>query len=91
MGLIDRRDTDEITVTVRHRCPEFCFGSALGPGNLATWWWVNPRGVMEILPDPGGSRRSWGLIHEAIMAELRGLADLRRHLDELAERPDVPQ
>ncbi len=89
MGLIDRRETDEITVTVRHRCPEYVFGSALGPGPLTSWWWLDSWGSLEVLTSDTRPR-PWGRLQDAIKQELAGL-DLRRHLDELAELPDVPQ
>ncbi len=88
--LIEPRDSAEVTVTVRHRCPSFIFGSALGPGAVVTHWWVRPEhDYVELVgldATPDEQRR----VSAAVVAALGDLAhDYRRHLDELAELPDA--
>ena len=92
MGLTDRRDPAEVTVTVRHRCPDFAFGSILGPYASSAWWIARPGDRYLELIDPehayDGPESNAATL--AILAALGSGHDLRRHLDELAERPDVP-
>jgi hypothetical protein len=88
LGLIEPRDTADITVTVRHRCPSFAFGSALGPHAITSWWWSASGLDVELLLLPGADDRApVAAITAAIAHELSGLTDYRRHLDELAELP----
>jgi len=89
LGLIEPRDTADITVTVRHRCPSFVFGSALGPHAITSWWWSTSglRRDVQLLLLPGTDARAAAAIQAAIAHELSGLTDYRRHLDELAELP----
>lgn len=91
MALIERRGPAEVTVTVRHRCPDFAFGSILGPYDKSAWWWSPGLCYLNVL-DPA---REYGpdlikMVTDSVIAALAGQADLRRHLDELAELPDVP-
>lgn len=92
LGLVEPRDTADITVTVRHRCPSFAFGSALGPHAITSWWWSTSGGLREVqlLLLPGTDAKSAATIELAIVHELSGVADYRRHLDEQAELPDAP-
>ncbi len=87
MALTDRRDPAEVIVTVRHRCPDFAFGSALGPYGMVSYWWRHGANNIAVATDSFESRPA---ILAAIRACLAGTADLRRHLDERAELPDVP-
>jgi len=87
MGLTDRRDPAEVTVTVRHHCPDFAFGSALGPHGFVSYWWRLGAAEPTVATDAYESRP---VIIAAIRAYLAGGAEIRRHLDELAERPDLP-
>jgi hypothetical protein len=78
----------DITVTVRHRCPTFVFGSALGPGAATSWWWSSPaRDHFDLVLDPFTPANVTPAIETAIYAALAGAPDYRRHLDELAELP----
>lgn len=87
LGLIEPRDTADITVTVRHRCRDFVFGSALGPGALVTYWWVRPEHDYVEMVGVGGDSPA-DAVAPAVVAALEDLApDYRRHLDELAELP----
>lgn len=88
MGLTDRRDPAEVTVTVRHRCPGFAFGSALGPYGFVSYWWRVDGAEPTVATDAYELSRP--AILAAIRTHLAGGADMRRHLDELAELPDVP-
>jgi len=88
LGLIEPRDTADITVTVRHRCPSFAFGSALGPRAITSWWWSSAsRDHFDLLVDPYAPADVVPMIEAAIYAALAGQPDYRRHLDELAELP----
>jgi hypothetical protein len=87
LGLIENRDSSEVTVTVRHGCQDFTFGTALGPGNLESWWWSTRfHAGVEILCRRTASRDEYAAIGSAIAAAIP--ADYRRHLDELQERPE---
>lgn len=87
--LIEPRDSEEVTVTVRHRCPAFAFGSALGPRNLTSWWWSSAaRDHFDLFLDRDAVSIDVPAIEAAIYAELAGMPDYRRHLDELQERPE---
>lgn len=81
--LIEPRDPELVTVTVRHHCPTFAFGSALGPHELVSWWWWH-NNVVTIASDAYESRPA---VESAIVGYLEGLTDYRRHLDELQELP----
>ena len=89
MALNDRRDSSEVTVTVRHRCPDFAFGSALGPGARDSLWWFRPEhGYVEIFAPSGWGQEQDRLVAAAVLVALGDLAtERRRHLDELAELP----
>ncbi len=76
----------EVTVTVRHRCPTFAFGSALGPGAITSWWWSDMSSARLLLL-PGTDIRAALEIEAAVTREIAGMTDYRRHLDELAELP----
>jgi hypothetical protein len=86
--LVEPRDSAEVTVTVRHRCPTFAFGSALGPRALATYWILTLHGFeivwVSAIPNEFDSLR----IRSAVLDELGGSMDYRRHLDELQELPE---
>jgi hypothetical protein len=87
LGIIERRDSAAVTVTVRHRCQDFTFGTALGPGNLESWWWSSSfRPGVEILCRRTASRDEYVAIGNAIGNAIP--ADYRRLLDELAELPE---
>lgn len=88
MALIERSDVADVTVTVRHRCPSFVFGSALGPYEAVTFWWRIDGGEPAVATTAEAHSRP--AVVAAIRAYLAGATDLRRHLDELAELPDVP-
>jgi hypothetical protein len=86
--LIEPRDIREVTVVVRHRCPTFAFGSALGPHQLVSWWSANMEtGCTEVIEDHRSMAADRKAIEAAILVQLEGLHDYRRHLDELAELP----
>ena len=85
--LIEKRDTAEVTVTVRHRCPAFAFGSALGPREITSWWWSSASADHYDLLTDAAADRDVPAIEAAIYAALAGAPDYRRHLDELAELP----
>lgn len=87
LGFLEPGDTAEVTVTVRHRCPAFVFGSALGPRNLVTYWWDTPSAGLACAGD-AQLDRDLAVISAAIAERLDGLTDYRRHLDELQERPE---
>ncbi len=86
--LVERRDSAEVTVTVRHVCPIFTFGSALGPRNLVSYWWLerwdDPH--IEIL-DAAAATHAEHLAVERAIERTVGALNYRTHLDELAELP----
>lgn len=100
MRLGDRASSSGVTVRVRHACGDFLFGSALGPGILAWYWWAmaGAPGVLEMLSDGNPTAAERDLVRAALIAELarkgwelRVVGQvIRDRQDELAELPDVP-
>lgn len=88
LGIVEPSDTAAVSVTVRHRCPAFVFGSALGPRNLVTYWWGSPTADLACTGADGATEAEVALISAAICFQLEGLTDYRRHLDELQELPE---
>lgn len=39
--MIERIDPSSVTITIYHACPSGASGSALGPYDLVSYWWVD--------------------------------------------------